>query len=142
MASYRLESPYFSGSRHLTLYLTGAEWLDKDMEWVRLDLASRTAEQLPEGVTFTGADHRADGWILTFEAEQRKESAAHQLFSMTFRDAEGNEYEMGRMSSTVGDGQTFEVALPLPDYHAGEVWLNPIYSRTTTQKPPIAIPVK
>ena len=72
----------------------------------------------------------------------RKENAAHQLFSMTFRDGEGREYEMGSMSSTVGDGQTFEVMLPLPDYHADEVWLNPIYSRATAQTPPIAIPVK
>ena len=142
MVSYRLESPYFSDSEHLTLYLTGAIWLDKDMEWVRLDLANRTAERLPEGATFVGADHRRDGWILTFEAERRKENAAHQMFSMTFRDAEGKECEMGSMGSTVGDGDTFEVMLPLPGYHADEVWLNPIYSRTTTQTPPIAIPVK
>ncbi|MDY3281939.1 DUF4179 domain-containing protein [Dysosmobacter sp.] len=142
IASYRLESPYFSDSQHLTLYLTGAVWLDKDMEWVRVDLAHRTAERLPEGVTFTGADHRAGGWILTFEAERRKENAAYQLFSMTFRDAEGKEYEMRSSGSAVGDGETFEVMLPLPDYHAGEVWLNPSFSRVTAQTPPMVIPVK
>ena len=49
---------------------------------------------------------------------------------------------MGSMSSTVGDGQTFEVMLPLPDYHADEVWLNPIYSRMTAEAPPVTIQVK
>lgn len=53
--SFRLESPYFADSAHLTLHVTGAEWLDKDMERVRVDLADRTAERLPEDVSFPRA---------------------------------------------------------------------------------------
>ena len=55
MASHRLESAYFSESKNLTLYITGAVWLDKDMERVKIDLVHGVAEALPEGVVFEQA---------------------------------------------------------------------------------------
>ena len=54
MESFRLESPYFAGSDHLTLHITGATWLDKDMERIRVDLENGTADRLPEGVDGAG----------------------------------------------------------------------------------------
>ena len=84
--SFRLESPYFARSEHLTLHVTGAEWLDKDMETVRVDLANRTAERLPEGVTFQSAEKRDGGWVLTFRVQQRREHFTHQVWNSTFYD--------------------------------------------------------
>ena len=99
MASFRLESPYFSRSDHLTLFITGARWLDKGRERVYVDLEHGTAPWLPEGVTLTSAQRRAGGWLLTF----RLESGLSSPFSMTFHDAEGNDWEMGCMGMTVTD---------------------------------------
>lgn len=140
--SYRLESPYFARSQHLTLCITGAEWLDKDRERVRIDLAGRTAEHLPEGVTLAGAEERSGGWVLRFQAEQRRENFSHQIFYMTFEDEVGNEYDMGSLGSTISGEGMFEETLPLPDYHQDAVWLRPTYTRVTEEPVPITISIK
>lgn len=139
---FRLESPYFADSKHLTLHITGAVWLDKDMERVRLDLANQTAERLPEGVTLEKADLRDGGWVLTFRVKQRRENYVHQVWSTVFYDEAGTQYESGRRgSSTDGTGYTEEM-MPLPDYTEGEVWLEPVYSRTVRLETPVTIPIK
>ena len=140
--SFRLESPYFADSEHLTLHITGAEWLDKDMERVRVDLAARTAERLPEGVTFRSAEKRDGGWVLTFRVKQREEHHSFQVWRSTFYDEAGNQYESNRRSTTTADSGCFEEMLPLPGYQEDVVWLEPTYSRTTAETIPVTIPIK
>ena len=140
--SFRLESPYFADSEHLTLHVTGAEWLDKDMERVRVDLANRTAERLPEGVSFQSAEKRDGGWVLTFRVQQREENHSFQVWYSTFYDEAGNQYESNRRGTTTDASGYFEEMLPLPEYQEDVVWLQPTYSRTTTETTPIAIPIK
>ena len=140
--SFRLESPYFADSEHLTLHVTGAEWLDKDMERVRVDLADRTAERLPEGVSFQSAEKRDGGWVLTFRVQQRREHFTHQVWNSTFYDEAGNQYESNRRGTTTDGSGYFEEMLPLPGYQADVVWLQPTYSRTTAEITPVTIPIK
>lgn len=138
--SFRLESPYFADSEQLTLHITGAEWLDKDMERVRVDLADRTAERLPEGVTFQSAEKRDGGWVLTFRVQQREEHHSFQVWNSTFYDEAGNQYEANRRGTTTDDSGFFEEMLPLPGFQEDVVWLQPTYSRTTAET--ITIPIK
>ena len=144
--SFRLESTWFARSRHLTLHITGAEWLAKDRETVRLDLESLTADFLPEGVEFKSAEEYADGWLLQFRTRKREEDHTHQVFYMTFLDAAGEEHDMrSRSSYTDYEDTTYEYfveELPLPDYHEEEVWLRPTYTHTTVEETHIAIPIK
>ena len=140
--SFRLESPYFADSQHLTLHITGAEWLDKDMERVRVDLANRTAERLPEGVTFRSAEKRDGGWVLSFRVKKREENHTHQVWYSTFYDEAGNQYEANRRGTTTDDSGCFEEMMPLPGYQENVVWLQPTYSRTTTEITPVTIPIK
>lgn len=140
--SFRLESPYFAHSEHLILHITGAEWLDKDMETVRVDLAHRTADRLPEGVAFQSAEKRDGGWVLTFRVQQREENHSYQVWYSTFYDEAGNQYEANRRGTTTDGSGYFEEMLPLPGYQEDVVWLQPTYSRTTTETTPIAIPIK
>ena len=140
--SFRLESPYFADSEHLTLHVTGAEWLDKDMERVRVDLAHRTAERLPEGVTFQSAEKWDGGWVLTFRVKQRKEHHSFQVWNSTFYDEAGNQYEASRRGTTTDDSGYFEEMLPLPGYQEDVVWLQPTFSHTTFEITPITIPIK
>ena len=140
--SFRLESPYFADSEHLTLHVTGAEWLDKDMERVRVDLADRTAERLPEGVSFQSAEKRDGGWVLTFRVQQRREHFTHQVWSSAFYDEAGNQYEANRRGTTTDGNGYFEETMPLPGYQADVVWLQPTYSRTTAEINPVTIPIK
>ena len=132
--SFRLESPYFADSEHLTLHITGAEWLDKDMERVRVDLA--------EGVSFQNAEKRDGGWVLTFRVKQRKEHHSFQVWNSTFYDEAGNQYEASRRGTTTDDSGYFEEMLPLPGYQEDVVWLQPTFSHTTFEITPITIPIK
>lgn len=158
--SFRLESPYFADSAHLTLHITGAKWLDKDMERIRVDLANGTADRLPEGVELYSAQRSGDGWIVQFSAPEEEEMHFHQLFSMIYYDPEGGEHSMdsrntmtepyfeGTLSGeeldarqAAAEGRFFEI-LPLRDYPYEEVWLCPVYSRATTAETPVTIPIK
>ena len=140
MVSYRLESPWFSGSQHLTVHITGAKWLDKEHERVYVDLEQGTAPWLPEGVRLTSAQRREDGWVLTFRLAGALLSSP---FDMTFYDAEGNVWETRQMGVTVsGDGQPGFLMLPLPGYQAGEVWLTANYSHETALQTPVEISLK
>lgn len=140
MVSYRLESPWFSGSEHLTLHITGAKWLAKAHERVYVDLEHGTAPWLPDGVRLTSAQRREDGWILTFRLDGALLSSP---FAMTFYDAEGNTWETRQMGMTVSDDkQAGLLMLPLPGYQAGEVWLEACVSDAVTLDEPVHITVK
>ena len=142
MVSFRLESPYFSGSDRLTLFITGAQWLDKDHERVWVDLEHETAPWLPEGVTLSSAQLREGGWFLTFRIAPTGRPAGSP-FSMTFYDPEGNRWQTGQMGYTAsGDDQESQLMLPLPDYRENGVWLEAYYSHATTADAPIVIPLK
>lgn len=154
MASHRLESSFFSKSRSLTLYITEAIWLDKDMERVKIDLANGTAEKLPEGVELKQAVRGGSDWQLTFSGAERGENGSYQLFRTTYYDEAGNEYEYGSWSTTKGgyyDGEAgkhvetpgkFLVRFSLKDYPFDTVYLSPSFSRTTTPGTPVEIKVK
>lgn len=140
MVSYRLESPWFSSSDHLTLRITGAKWLTKAHERVYVDLEQGTAPWLPEGVRLTSAQRREDGWVLTFRLSGDLLSSP---FAMTFYDAEGNPWETHQIGMTVSDDeQAGLLMLPLPGYQAGEVWLTANYSHESTLHQPVEIPLK
>jgi len=154
MATYMLESAFFSDSEHLTLHITGVTWLDKNMEKVRVDLKNETADAVPEGVEFELSDRKKNGWTIVFSAPVIKENSAYQLWGWTYFDAEGKEHDLNGMSSSEGGYWDSEknvfVGLPgrfieefdLIDYPYDEVWLCPAYSRRVTLDTPISIEIK
>jgi hypothetical protein len=103
MESYYLDSPFFSKSKELTLYITGTTWLDKDMETVKVDLANVEAEKLPQGVTFSKAESTEDGWLLMFEAKEEVENSFYQIWAQDYYDEQGNKYTFNSWSSHNGE---------------------------------------
>ncbi|MEA4955790.1 MAG: DUF4179 domain-containing protein, partial [Pseudoflavonifractor sp.] len=56
MGAFYQESSFFWNSRHLTLHITGGQWLDKDQRFVTVDLDTGTTEDpLPDGILLGGA---------------------------------------------------------------------------------------
>lgn len=140
-AAYTLDSPYFADSRELTLHITGASWLDKDMERVEIDLASGTAERLPEGVALANAEKRSGGWILTFHVEPRIPDRYEQTWSTLYYDEAGEEYDTGGLSWRLTEDEgMIEVYYTLSGYTQDKVWMEPCYSRHTEED--AAIPIK
>jgi len=140
MCSYRADSTYFYEAKHLKLVITGAEWLDKDMERIHLNLKTGQADRLPEGVVLDNVKERGNGWILSFCAPQRSPGHTHQLMSNTYYDAEGTEYSIDSWQSGFTDEEgIFRETIPLRNYPYDEVWLCPRYSREWTAENPIII---
>jgi hypothetical protein len=153
MSSFRLESSYFSQSRSLTLHITDAVFLDKDMERVNVELANGTADRLPEGVKLIQSVRVGNDWKLTFSATEREKDHSYQLFMGQYFDEAGKEYSFNSWF-TFSDGYTdeegryvetpgmFSEEFSLTDYPFDTVWLSPSFSRTVKPAAPIEIKVK
>ncbi len=148
MNSFRADSPYFYEAKHLTIVVTGAEWLRKDMEKVYVNLATGETDTLPEGITFQSAEQSKQGWLVKMQGNTREANHQHQLFMSNYFDAEGNEYYMNSWSSRFGDMDeegnmyNFIEEYPLKNYPYDEVWLCPDYSHVWEAVEPVEIIVQ
>ena len=154
MASHRLESSFFSESQSLSLYITDAVWLDKNMERIKINLESGTADKLPEGVNLEQIVRSGNDWQLTFSGTERQENSQYQLFGTKYFDETGNEYDYNSWSSTAlerfDEGKNehvevagvFKVQFSLENYPFETVYLSPSFSRTVHLATPIEISVK
>lgn len=139
MVSYRAESPYFYEADCLRLIITGADFLDKDREMVKIDLKAGTCDFLPEGVSLHEVRQTAKGTTLTFWMAQTEESHV-QLLSGVYYSPEGTEYFCGHMSSTVADENGFDdETYYLDDYTESEVMVKLTYSRFWTPETPLIV---
>lgn len=148
MASWRADSTYFYDAEHLKLVITGAEWLDKDMEWVCLDLADGTADRMPEGTKLYSAERTATGWHISIWAERREQNHTYQVFGGVYRSPLSSEdyCESWSIIEWRDDGSagenSFIESFTINDYEWDEIWLKPVYSRTWKAETPIEIELK
>lgn len=153
MKSHRLESSFFFKSKKLTLYITGVDWLDKEMQKIRLDLINVKAENLPQGVVFEKAVRSGNGWILTFSGKQYIKNTTYQIWSQDYYDEDGNEYTYNSWSDSYGQWDekqqkyintpdVFFVEIPLVDYPYDVVYMSPAFSRKVELGKPVKIKIK
>ena len=140
---YYLESSFFRHPERLTLYLTGAEWLDKDAEWITVDLTTGAASWLPEGVEFRSIDRRGEDVHCVVDTPD-----AGALFTWDYRDPEGGEHRWESMSMTVRasepveedlETEPHEISFTLEDYPWDTVELRLRASRETELAEPVAV---
>ena len=158
-----LDSPYFSTGEHLTLHVTGASWIDKGQERVKVDLAKGTIENPPQGVRLEWAEKRNAGWVVSFSAGARWEKTMHyQIWKSCFYDEDGTAHDidqrgvsdspmiLGEISgaelesyeaaekAAKEEGRYFET-FGLKDYTADCVWLEPCWTRITDSTADVVI---
>ena len=158
-----LDSPYFSTGEHLTLHVTGASWIDKGQERVKVDLAKGTIEDPPQGVRLEWAEKRNAGWVVSFSAGYRWEKTMHyQIWKSCFYDEEGTAYDINQRGSSNSpmilgeisgaelesyeaaekaakeEGRYFET-FGLKDCTADCVWLEPCWTRITDSTAQVVI---
>lgn len=102
MGTFWLDSPFFSQGEHLTLHITGVRWKDKDAPPVKLNLAEGTAENLPEGTWFQGAERLPEGWIVYLVSPLMENRTMGSVFSRGAWDEDGNYYEIWQFGSSYG----------------------------------------
>lgn len=158
-----LDSPYFSTGEHLTLHVTGASWIDKGQERVKVDLAKGMIEDPPQGVRLEWAEKRNAGWVVSFSAGARWEKTMHyQIWKSCFYDEDGTAHDidqrgvsdspmiLGEISGAELEsyeaaekavkekGRYFET-FGLKDYTADCVWLEPCWTRITDSTADVVI---
>lgn len=153
MASHRLESSFFSQSRSLTLHITDAEWLSKDMEQIEVDLLAQTASSLPQGVALVSTNCVNGTWELVFSGKEQREHASYQLFSHSYYGEQGEEYFFNASSSGTSyydpeqmeyreEAGYFYERFWLKDYPYDTVRLTPIFSHRAHLEASVVIHVK
>lgn len=142
ITSYRADSFYFCDARSLTVVVTGAEWLDKDMEWVEVDLKTLEAERMPQDAQLWQARQLDQGWLVTVRARQREENTAHSVFLSSFRDEEAWSGVFGPAACGFDeDGEYFYETVLLADCPGSRVWLQPAYTRLWTAEEPVRLEI-
>ena len=158
-----LDSPYFSTGEHLTLHVTGASWIDKGQERVKVDLAKGMIENPPQGVRLEWAEKRDAGWVVSFSAGYRWEKTMHyQIWKNRFYDEDGTAHDINQRGASSSpmilgeisgaelesyeaaekaakeEGRYFET-FGLKDCAADCVWLEPCWTRITNSTAEIVI---
>ena len=140
MGTFWLDSPFFSQGEHLTLHITGVRWKDKDAPPVRLNLAEGTAENLPEGTWFQGAERLPEGWIVYLVSPLMENRTMGSVFSRGAWDEDGNYYEIWQFGSSygywdetaqerVGEDRWYTEDFPLAGLAGDTAYLDPCYNR-------------
>lgn len=154
MATFWLDSTFFSRGQHLTLHITQAQWKDKDAPRVRLNLADGTVENLPQGVRLLRVERQGSGWSVGFVKDKARIGDLGNLMSCGgFWDEDGNHYDIWQSGSTIGyqDPETGEWVedenLSAEDFtliglSGDAVYLDPSSNRVTNFDIPITIPIK
>jgi len=150
MVSFRTDSTWFYDVNRMTIVITGAEWLNKDMEKIYVNLKNGETDALPEGVTFHSAAKEEGGWIVSFEVERRREDLTHSVFSNKYYDMEGDRYSINSWTTQTGGTEeeekefanAFILKFPLKGYYEDEAYLVPDYSHVWKAKKPVKISVK
>lgn len=148
MISFRTDSTWFYEAKHLKLVITGATWLRKDMERVRVDLETGECGPLPEGVDFFEAKQTANRWEVSFRGTYRQAQHMHQLFGMEYYNEAGECFYINSWSNVFGtlpeeqQDTHFIERLYLEDDSDTVVWLSPAYSHTWTAENVIELPIR
>lgn len=145
MVSYRADSTYFYEAEHLKLVITGAQWLQKDMESTYLNLATGEHSELPDGVDFASIQKQGDSWAIKIRVTPGENGEMPIPFSDIFLDSAGNRYNTNKLHIAIGeknkDGSIpyYYTFLSLKNYPYDEVWLTPLHTHIWTTEQPIEI---
>lgn len=149
MISYRADSVYFHEADHFHLVITGAQWLDKDMDKTWVNLKTGETGVLPQGTALESVEKTGSGWTVTFRRSRKAGQTLYSCFGNRFYDPEGKEYEIdtyhlydpGEVCED-GDTASYFECIFLRGYTYGEVWLTPRFSRNWLAEEPITVPIQ
>lgn len=138
MKSYRVESPYFYNSKFVTIYIEGAQFLDKSREKIYIDLKNNTSGKMPDGSSLYKTYKKGGNWVIEIKAATKEENCMYQVLLSRFWDKEGKEYYADGWGSSIvpfenadniqEDGEHFYTQIYLGDYPYDEVWIEANYS--------------
>lgn len=144
MTSFRADSIYFYGAEQINLVITGARWLDKDMEKIRIDLRNGATNDLLQGVTLVPTYSEDSMSPVTLHIQLKQDESLHILLSMMYYDADGtlSQASVCVRDCTQHDGNCWYEWLELKDYPYDHIWIRPTYTRSWVAEEPVVINIR
>jgi hypothetical protein len=144
LTAYRADSIYFYEAKQIRVVITGARWLRKDMERIRIDLVKGTADALPEGVTLVPPDGENSMSPVMLHVRGYSENLQPIMLSMSYYDAEGNRLQASVAARPCGEhaGNCWHEWLSLKDYPHDHIWITLNYSHYWLAEEPVTITVQ
>lgn len=144
LIAYRADSIYFYEAKEIRVVITGARWLRKDMERIRIDLVKGTADALPEGVTLVPPDAEKSMSPVMLHVHGYSEVLQPIMLTMSYYDAEGNRLMAPVAARSCGEheGNCWHEWLSLKDYPYDHIWIMLNYSNYWLAEEPVTITVQ
>ena len=142
--SFRADSTYFYEAKEIRLIITGARWLSKDMEKVKIDLKTGKVTGLPEGVSFVpmGAENTMSPVMLHVCWDW--DESQHIMLSMLYEDAQGKlcDAPVGFKNCWEHEGNCWHEWLDLKDYPYDNIRIRLTYTHGWKAAEPIVVTVQ
>ena len=144
MTSFRTDSIFFYKAEQIRLVITGARWLDKDMEKIRLDLKAGAENDLPQGITLVPAYSEDSRSPVTLHIRGDNNQNQHILLSMMYYDANGTlcQAPVCIRSCEEHDGSCWFEWLTLNDYPYNHIWIQPTHTHSWIAEEPVVVNVR
>ena len=142
--SFRADSIYFYDAKEIKLVITGARWLSKDMEKIKIDLTTGEADALPEGVTLVPVDAENSMSPVMLHVRWDWNENQHIMLSMVYYDAEGNQCQtpVSGRNCGVHDGNCWYEWLDLKSYPHDHIWVGLTYTHGWKAENPVTIDIR
>ncbi len=135
--SFRLESSFFSDSKELTLCIAGAQWLEKERQWVTLDIENGEIEYLPRDVVLESVERSGTKLVVKTVEPDEGQQRTGQMF-LGWRAPDGTEGYANGWSDYSYDGNHYQDTT-INDYPWDTIELELNYNLTTQYTEPVTI---
>ena len=140
--TYFLESSYFQEAEHMNLVITGANWLDKDVQWLNGLKVGETYTDLP-AKDFVSLEITRDGAdiLITLVTNQPSGFPHGPALTFSYRDGSGNEILLpsGEFSDL---DHSSEERYRIENYSDDTIDLEVGTSRWTALDEPVVVPIR
>lgn len=140
--TYYLYSTYYSGAEKLTLDVDSVSFLPDSKKTVKVDLKSKTASPLTDGIKLVSVNWDGNSADLSFTSKQN--GIAYAIFNSGYTDASGASYSFNYMTESCEAGDTSDVTENFRVTHTegGVVYLEREYAPPVKPEKPIRIELK
>lgn len=132
-----IESNYFDKPKEQKLLIQGIRLLDKDEEYITVDLNSKTISPAISGMKLKEVTKKNGKAALVFETKLPSDDGSFGLLSFEYQDTAGNTYELNH-EGTSGSGFLMETRVTVEDPADGKL----IFRRDLTPMQPLEDPIR
>ncbi len=142
--SFRADSFYFYEAKEIRLIITGARWLSKDMEKVKIDLKTGQAGSLPAGISFVPMGKENNMSLVMLHICWDWDDSRRMMLSTVYENAEGElcEASVGARNCREHEGNCWYEWLELKEYPYDDIWIQLTYTHGWKAEKPIIMTVQ